>query len=254
MAREASRTVRPATVIGIVAVLVFCPLVLPSGLDAKYLRETPADLVAMRGMPTAVGVCLVGLLLLRFVRVAGADALPRVAVPAPRPGRWVVVGVFILFLFATVPVGFQIASAIVRRIGWEAWRHSLNTVGATLALLFVWYVFRHRELQRWSVLLWLVVIASAYAYFFTVLEVPVKRIHFMEYSFLSFLVYRALRPYSGPPRIYLWCVLVAMAVGFGEEALSLPSARRFGAVSDVVWDTSGGLLGALVLKYVLLKR
>jgi hypothetical protein len=208
----------------------------------------------MRGMPTAVAVCLVGLLFLRFVPVAGAPALSRAVVPSPRAARWIVVGAFIVFIFATVPVGFQIASAIVRRIGWEAWRHGINVLGGILALLFVWYVFRHRELQRRSVVVWLLVIAAAYAYFFSVLEVPVKRIHFMEYSFLSFLVYRALRPHSGPPRIYLWCVLVAMVVGCGEEGLSLPSARRFGAVSDVIWDTSGGLLGALVLKYVLLKR
>ncbi len=97
-------------------------------------------------------------------------------------------------------------------------------------------------------------IAGLYVYFFVVLVVPVKRVHFMEYSLLSGLVYRALRPDSAPPRIYLWCVLAAMLVGMGEEALSLPLARRFGAVSDVLWDTSGCVLGALVLKYVLLKR
>ena len=208
----------------------------------------------MRGMPVALGACLVGLLLLRFVPVAGADTLPAVAIPAPRPSRWAVVGLFVVFIFATVPVGFQIARAIVVRIGHEAWRNSLNTVGVILALLFLWYVFRQRELRRWSVVTSLVLIASVYAYFFTVLDVPVKRIHFMEYSFLSYLVYRALRPHSAPPRIYLWCVLAAMLVGIGEEALSVPLERRFGAASDVIWDTSGGLLGALVLKYVLLKR
>ena len=105
-----------------------------------------------------------------------------------------------------------------------------------------------------SVVTALGLIAALYAYFFTVLEVPVKRIHFMEYSFLSYLVYRALRPDSVPPRIYLWCVLTTMLVGMGEETLSIPLVRRFGAVSDVLWDTSGGMLGALVLKYVLRKR
>jgi VanZ family protein len=231
-----------------------CLLVVPTGVHAKYLRETPADIVAMPGMPVALGVCLAGILLLRFAPVADADTLRPAAVPAPRPSRWAVVGVFVVFIFATVPVGFQIASAIVVQIGHAAWRNSINTVGVILALLFLRYVFRQRELRRWSVVTSLVLIAAAYAYFFTVLEVPVKRIHFMEYSLLSYLVYRALRPHSAPPRIYLWCVLAAMLVGMGEEALSIPIARRFGAVSDVIWDTSGGLLGTLVLKYVLLKR
>jgi VanZ family protein len=114
-------------------------------------------------------------------------------------------------------------------------------------------VFRQPHLRRLPVALSLAAIAAAYLYFFAVLEVPVKRIHFMEYSFLSVLVYRALRP-DAPPRIYLWCAVAAMLVGMSEEALSLLSARRFGAVSDVMWDTTGGLLGTLVLKYILVER
>jgi hypothetical protein len=233
---------------------VLCVLVVPACVDARYLPETPADIVAIPGMPAALGVCLIGILLLRFAPAAGADTLPPVKVPAPRAVRWVVVGVFVVLIFATVPVGFQIASAIVVRIGRDAWRNSINAVGVVLALLFVRGVFRQRQLRRWSVVTSLVLIAAVYAYFFTVLEVPVKRIHFMEYSVLSYLVYRALRARSAPPRIYLWCVLASLLVGLGEEALSIPLARRFGAVSDVIWDTSGGLLGTLVLKYVLLKR
>ena len=231
-----------------------CLLVVPTRVAAKYLRETPADIVAIRGMPVALGVCLVGVFLLRLAPAAGAAILPPAASPASRPPRWAWVGLFVVFIFATVPVGSQIATAIVARIGSAGWKTSINAVGAILALLFLWYVFRQRELRRWSVVTSLALIAALYAYFFIVLEVPVKRIHFMEYSFLSCLVYRALRPDSAPPRVYLWCVLAAMLVGMGEEALSIPLVRRFGAVSDVLWDTSGGMLGTLVLKYVLLKR
>ena len=245
---------RPAKVLQALVGPALCLLVLPTSVAAKYLRETPADIVAMRGMPIALGVCLVGILLLRFAPVADADLPPPAAVSAPRPSRWAVVGLFVVFIFATVPVGSQIAAAIVVRIGHAGWVKGINVAGAILALVFVSYVFRQRELRRWSVITSLVLMAFVYAYFFTVIEVPVKRIHFMEYSFLSYLVYRALRPVSRPPRIYIWCVLAAMLVGVGEEALSIPLARRFGAVSDVLWDTSAGALGALALKYVLLKR
>jgi VanZ family protein len=238
----------------VLAGAALCSLVLPVGAAARYVRETPADIVALRGMPMALGVCLVGVLLLRFASVADTARVPPAASAASRPARCTVVGLFVLFIFATVPVGFQVAAAIVARIGPAGWRYSINAVGAVLAVLFLWYVFRQRELRRWSVVVSLLLIAAVYAYFFTVLEVPVKRIHFMEYSFLSYLVYRALRADSAPPRIYLWCVLAAMLVGVGEEALAVPLPRRFGAVSDVLWDTSGGVLGALVLKFVLLKR
>jgi hypothetical protein len=245
---------RPAQVLLALVGPALWQLFAPTLVAARYTRETPVDIVAMRGMPVALGVCLVGVFLLRFVPVAGAATSPPPVVPLARASRWATVGLFVIFIFATVPVGFQIAAAIVSRIGPAGWRNSINAVGAILALLFLWYVFRQRELRRPSVVVSLTLIAALYAYFFTVLEVPVKRIHFMEYSFLSYLVYRALRPSSAPPRIYFWCVLAAMLVGIGEEALSLPLARRFGAVSDVLWDTSGGMLGTLVLKYVLRKR
>ncbi len=245
---------RTAQVLLALAGTALCLLVLPIGVAARYVRETPVDIVTLRGMPMALGVCLVGVLLLRFVSVADVAPVPPASIAVSPPARWTVVGLFVLFIFATVPVGFQVAAAIVARIGHAGWRYSINAVGAVLAVLFLWHVFRQRELRRWSVVVSLLLIAAVYAYFFTVLEVPVKRIHFMEYSFLSFLVYRALRPNRAPPWVYLWCVLAAMLVGLGEEALAVPLPRRFGAVSDVLWDTSGGVLGALVLKYVLLRR
>jgi len=165
--------------------------------------------------------------------------------------RWALVGAFVLFIYATVPVGFQIASAIVVRIGHNAWQNTINATGAMLGAVFAWRVARQRDRRRWPVAAALALIASAYAYFFAVLEVPVKRIHFMEYSVLSALVYRALR-LRDVPRIYLWCALAALLVGAGEETISLALPRRFGAVSDIIWDTTGGILGTLVLKYVLM--
>jgi uncharacterized membrane protein YhhN len=157
-----------------------------------------------------------------------------------------------LFIYGTVPIGYQIASAIVVRIGHNAWQNALNAVGAALGAVFAWHVARQRERRRWPVVAALAAIAIAYAYFFAVLDVPVKRIHFMEYSLLSALVYRALRA-RDTPTIYLWCALAAVLVGAGEETISLGLDRRFGAVSDVIWDTTGGILGTLVLKYVLVE-
>lgn len=233
-----------------------------STAEAKYLHETPADILHIRGMPAALIVCVVGLLILRRAAVSklqrDRSGSPADLLDPGRPGstasraRWVLVGAFVLFIYATVPVGFQIASAIVVRIGHNAWQNTINAIGATLGAVFAWHVVRQRDRRRWSVVAALALIASAYAYFFTVLEVPVKRIHFMEYSVLSALVYRALRP-RDVPELYLWCALAAVLVGAGEEAISLALPRRFGAVSDIIWDTTGGMLGTLVLKYVLME-
>src|SRR5262245_44581810 len=103
--------------------------------EAKYLREAPADILRIRGMPAALIVCFVGLLMLRS---AGSepqrnrpglrdDRLPeRRANPAwSSRAWWALVGAFILFIYATVPVGYQIASAIVVRIGHNGWQNTI---------------------------------------------------------------------------------------------------------------------------------
>ena len=235
--------------------LVFSILVLvPERAEARFLYESPADILRIRGMPVAVAVCLIGLLFLRHTPAADSHETAPAGARDPRPGLWLVVGAFVLFLFSTIPMGYPIARAIVLRIGHDAWQSSLNGVAAILGVGLLWHLFRRRELRRLSIVLWSAGVAAAYLYFFSVLEVPVKRIHFMEYSFLSFLVYRALQSRNAPAQIYLWCALAAMLVGMSEEALSLLSERRFGAVSDVVWDSTGGLLGTLVVKYVVAER
>lgn len=240
--------------LAISGLLALCIIAVPASLEAKYSPETPGEILTMRGMPMTLGVCFLGSVVLGLLPVPRAGSLPPPIVPAPRRAAWLLLILFVLFIFATIPVGFQIAAGIVARIGHDAWTYTIDVAGGVLVLLFLRYVFRQRELRHWSVVAWMVGIAALYGYFFAVLEVPVKRIHFMEYSFLSYLVFRALRPHSEPPSIYLWCVLVALLVGSAEETLSLLHPRRFGAVSDVIWDTGGGSLGALALKYVLLER
>jgi len=152
-------------------------------------------------------------------------------------------------IYATVPVGNQIATVIVSTISHHGLQNTLDAIGAAGAAVFAWSVLRDSERRRWPVLAALAAIAGVYVYFFAVMEVPVKRIHFMEYSLLSALVYQALRG-RDVPQIYRWCVLAAMVAGLGDEAISLTLARRFGAVSDVLIDTTAGVLGTLVVKYV----
>jgi len=221
--------------------------------EAKYLYEAPAEIVAIRGMPAALAICGVGLLLLRRSR---APDSPR-SLPQPVPAAWShrvwwsLTVALVLVIYATVPIGYQIAARIVATIGHNGFQNALNTIGAAIGAVFVWHVLRHSGRRRWPVLAALATMSCAYAYFFAVLEVPVKRIHFMEYSLLSALVYHALQS-RDVPQIYWWSAFAAMLAGAGDEAISLMLPRRFGAVSDVIFDTAAGVLGALVVRYVWL--
>jgi len=248
--RHGAARMKPANTVT-VAVLCAVWWLTARTAEARYLAETPADILRLRGMGVALAVCAVGLLLLRPESARTDCSSAEVGATESRGRRWTIVAAFILFLYATVPVGYQVAAAIVVRIGHAAWQNTLNTIGAVCAAGFSWQVFRQHDRRRWAVGFSLAGIAAAYFYFFAVLDVPAKRIHFMEYSILSGLVFRALAPEGGRRQIYLWCVVAAMLVGMGEEAISVVTPHRLGAVSDVLWDTTGGVLGALVLKFVL---
>lgn len=229
-------------------------LAAPKAAGAVFTKETVGDILTMRGMVPAVLICLIGPFLLRYVP-AGREA-GQADPPAPSSTRsgWVILFGYIAMIYATVPFGFEVVTWIVTRIGIRAFRFSLNGLGVMAGLLFLWNVLVRRRLRSWSISVRLGATGAAYAYFFAALEVPVKRIHFLEFSFLSALVFRVLRPFTGPPAIYAWIILAAMLCGAGDEAIAFFFPRRFAAISDLIWDTTAGTLGALILKFILLKR
>lgn len=226
----------------------------PAMVEGVFVRETPRDIVMMPGMILAITACLVGTLLLRYVPASPVPAEGKWDVRTSRRSDWTILIAYIMGVYATIPYGFQFVSFIVNRIGIQAFRRGVNGTGLVAGLLFVRYVVSRHGLRSWLIYLRLGAILAIYVYFFTVLEVPVKRIHFLEFSFLSFLIFRALRPFTAPPRIYNWITLGVLVVGLGDEGIALFFPRRFAAVTDVIWDTTAGVLGALILKFVLLKR
>jgi hypothetical protein len=225
----------------------------PATAEAVFSRETAREILAMRGMVPAVGTTLIGIVLLRYVPTPGAPERAARGASTSRRFDWVILAAYILMIYATIPVGFQVVTWIVQRIGIGAFRWSLNALGLAAALVFLWYVVGKRRLRTGAICLRLATMLAMYVYFFLVLEVPVKRIHFLEYSYLSALLFRVLRPLAQPPGLYLWITLATTVVGLGEEGLSLFFPRRFAAISDLIWDTTAGVMGALVLKFILLR-
>lgn len=164
---------------------------------------------------------------------------------------WVVLAWYIVALYATIPVGFQVVSFIVHRIGYRSFKIGINFLGAIVAVGFTVYLIHRHRADRPAAYVWLLGIALIYLYYFWILEVPVKRIHFLEYSFLAVLVYRALRPRLAPPALYALVGLCVTVVGTGEETIAVFLPKRFAALTDVIFDATGGVLGLLVVKFVL---
>src|SRR5262245_20894493 len=128
--------------------IVACSLAARSA-EARYLYETPADILKIRGMPAALIVCGVGLVLL----LRAAEEFR----PAPpdtgwlHRARWLLVVWFMLFIYASVPIGFQVARAIVVQIGHTPFKNAINAAGAIFGAVFTWRVLRQSGRQRWPV-------------------------------------------------------------------------------------------------------
>ncbi|MBI4610223.1 MAG: VanZ family protein [Candidatus Rokubacteria bacterium] len=223
-------------------------ILLVTTAGAVPVRETPAELLKHRGMPLAFATIALGVVALLAVPVRREPERHLVSSDTLRR-RWMAVALWVGLIYLTLPIGFQVVSAIVKTIGHSTFRRAVNALGALVALGCVGaLLWRRTPLRAYVVFAGLVLV---YTYYFAALEVTVKRIHFLEYSFLSVLAERALRPFTPPPHLYLWVVLLALWVGTVEEWIAVFLPRRYGALSDVVFDVAAGTLGALFVKFVL---
>ncbi|MFQ5830760.1 MAG: VanZ family protein [Candidatus Methylomirabilia bacterium] len=223
-------------------------LVLVAAAGAVPVRETPAQLLQHRGMPMALATIALGVAALWRFSTSGEHGRESVG-PGEFRRRWMLVALFVGVIYLTLPFGAQVVGAVVDSVGSPAFRRAVNTLGGLVGLACVGLLLRRGTPARaYPIFAGLLLL---YGYYFWVLEVTVKRIHFLEYSVLSVLGERALRPLSTPPRRYLWIVLLSVGAGAVEEGIAVFLPQRFGAVSDVLFDTAAGTLGALFVRFVL---
>ena len=238
-------TIKSPLIVG--TALVLMAMAIPALAEAVMVRQGAKEIFGEPGIVPGLAIIVLGLLVLRFVR-AGNPLDPPLS---GGWGPWVVLAGYILVLYAMIPVGFQVVSVIVHRIGYRSFKIGINFLGAVVAVAFTIYLVRRHWADRPAAYIWLLGIALIFLYYFWILEVPVKRIHFLEYSFLAVLVYRALRRRFAPPALYALVALSVGLVGTGEETISLFLPKRFAAITDVIFDATGGVLGLLVVKFVL---
>ncbi len=232
---------------GSLALLVVTAVAIPVVAEAVLVRQSAKEIFGEPGIIPGLAIIVLGLLVLRFSQAVDPLDLPL----SGGWGPWVVLAGYIVVLYAMIPVGFQVVSFIVHRLGYRNFKMGINVLGAVVAIAFMVYLVCRNRADRPEVYLWLLGILLIYLYYFWTLEVPVKRVHFLEYSLLAVLVYRALRRRLAPPALYPLVAVCVAAVGAGEETISVFLPKRFGAITDVIFDAAGGVLGLLVVKFVL---
>ncbi|MHA1568094.1 MAG: VanZ family protein [Alphaproteobacteria bacterium] len=166
---------------------------------------------------------------------------------------WALLAALVAVVYATLGLARRIFDAI-ERAGLEgAVRIGVVAVILALAVAALVWMIGVARIRRVGVYLQFAALGAAYAIILlTLSEMPVERIHLLEYGAVGLLAYRALRRrFAGTDQTVL-AVLITLNVGLGDELLQGLLPRRFYDTKDVLVNTLAGLLGVLVA--VLLTR
>ncbi len=125
------------------------------------------------------------------------------------------------------------------------------TVIAVAFFAFIlWLIFTRISLKRISSRLSLGMLIAAYAYMLTVIQIPEEKIHFIEYSVLSFFIFRALQENRSALLCYCLALILTSLAGWIDEGIQYLTPGRYYDNRDVLFNAIGGMLG-LIFVFIL---
>ena len=159
--------------------------------------------------------------------------------------RWTPPFLLTVWLWASVPLA-RPASEFLRSRGMLV--PSLTLLGL---IIFIWMLrFEARIGVTWRrrLIQWVVVALYGVGMRYGVVA-PEERLHFLQISVLSFLIYRALSTTPENKRIF-WAATLACIVGVVEEVIQIWVPKRFFDPRDMGISAVAALLSSVWLRWV----
>jgi len=160
---------------------------------------------------------------------------------------WLLLALLVAVVYSTLGAARRIFDAISRAGLEDAMARGIVLVLAASAVVAIVWLAAAARVRRGRDYLALAALGGAYAVMLiTLSEMPVERIHLLEYGAVGVLAHRALRhSFAGVQRAIL-AVLIAFNVGLGDEMIQGWLPRRFYDTKDITVNGLAGLLGVLV--------
>ncbi len=96
--------------------------------------------------------------------------------------------------------------------------------------------------------MWLLLLSSILIYYTLKLnKYPEEAVHLIEYSILSFFVFRALSCKVQDWTVYITTVLIVAVIGTFDELIQWITPSRVGHYEDVKLNAISGLIGVLII-------
>ncbi len=156
---------------------------------------------------------------------------------------WFTVLFCTLAIYATIPIARPIG-AFLRKMGILSLLVNLSTL--TFFMIFLLFLAQKRIRNFWPYLLtflWIFI----YSAVLRAIHIPEEKIHFVEYSILSSLIFRALRFDHPESTSYLFALMLTGLLGWIDEGIQYLTPGRYYDLRDVAFNFYGGILGLFVL-------
>jgi len=157
---------------------------------------------------------------------------------------WLILCAYSLVIFLTLPAARAVQKSM-QAAGLEGLINGGPVLLVLIVLLAVFYAlwFRRRE-RRPSTYFYLVNLGIAYFLVFQSLaEIPVERVHLLEYGLASYLALRAARHHRQGAAAWLMAAVLVFDIGFIDEVIQYFLPERVYDPRDVVTNAISGLLG-----------
>jgi len=125
----------------------------------------------------------------------------------------------------------------------------VNIFCIILLIAVVTVIWRKSRALSPSSCLILTGVLSAYIYGLATIQFPEEKIHFIEYGFLAYLVFRAVRLDRPEITAYGIVFLLVSILGWIDEGIQHLLPNRYYQIEDVVLNSVSGVLG-LCLVYI----
>jgi len=150
---------------------------------------------------------------------------------------WVFIFLYIGFIYATLPLARSILNRLYQMIGSDTLSFITNFLIIFIFALGI-YGFRKKGLRNFFMFITPAIVMIIFA---IQLERPEERIHFLEYGFLGFLVYKGFEKVNTLRPLVMGGFVIA--VGAVDEIIQWFLPNRVGDLRDVAFNSLGGLLG-----------
>ena len=158
-------------------------------------------------------------------------------------------GIYLIFLFGTIPVMPYLWEWITRLGKWH--RLIPEGIGIFLILLMLRALIRQKSSHILLACFFFSLLTVVFVFSMDRVRRPVEKIHFSEYSLLSFLLFRFLRHWKSKRSAYAWTLLGVCLIGFLDESVQGLVPNRVYDPRDLWFNGVAGVFGlvAVILLY-----